>query len=212
MAGEQSGSGASSAERAFTIGAPLALAAVEIFHPRPHDVFDLDTRIWLAVHYLQIPLFPLAALAAGMLIRGRAGALAALSRAALFVFAVTWTAFDTAAGVVTGTLVEAARASGTSEAWRAAVMAVWTDPILGGVGAPVFAIAGSMAWLLGTALAAAELRRAGSSWLPVVLLAMSGLGFLVFRSHAFPGGPITFGLLALAAAWLQVERAQARRQ
>jgi len=36
-----------------------------------------------------------------------------------------------------------------------------------------------------------------------VLLAISGVSFLVFRTHAAPGGPIAFGAQAAAAAWLR---------
>jgi hypothetical protein len=39
----------------------LLLAAVELFHPHPHDPLDLDVQTWLAVHYAQIVLFPLGA-------------------------------------------------------------------------------------------------------------------------------------------------------
>ena len=42
---------------------PLALALLELYHPQPHDLFRLDLRAWMTVHYLQIVLFPLVALA-----------------------------------------------------------------------------------------------------------------------------------------------------
>src|SRR5262249_56676788 len=115
------------------VGAPLALAILEMFHPHPPpDLFDLDLQTWLVVHYLQLPLMPLAALAMTVLVRGRSGLAAALCRVGMFVFAVTYTAFDMAAGLVTGVLVKAAHATGAPEAWRAPVMEVWTHPIIGG--------------------------------------------------------------------------------
>ena len=195
-------------ETKLVVGAPLALAVLEIFHPHPHDLFDLDLHTWLLVHYLQIPLFPLAALAATVLVRGVSGVAAAMCRVGMFVFAVSYTAFDTAAGVVTGILVEAAQASGRPEAWRGSVIAVWTHPILGGAPGtvPLLAVLGAVAWLLGTLAAAVAVRRAGCSWTPVVLLVVSALGLLVFKTHAWPGGPVTFGSLAAAAAWLRWER------
>jgi hypothetical protein len=201
-------------EAVLAVGAPLALAALEMFHPHPHDVFDLDLQIWLVVHYLQIPLFPLAALAMTALVRGLPGAAAAVCRVAMFVFAVGYTTFDTAAGVVTGVLVKAAQATSTPEAWRAPVMEVFTHPIIGGAPGtvPLLAVLGGVAWLLGALAAAVAVRRAGCSWPPVVLLVVSGFGLVVFRTHAWPGGPVTFGSLAAAAAWLQWERtAQAKR-
>jgi hypothetical protein len=193
----------------LVVGAPLALAGVEMFHPHPHDVFQLDLQTWLVVHYLQLPLMPLAALAMAALVRGHSGLAAATCRVGAFVFAVTYTAFDVAAGLVTGTLVKAAHATDTPEAWRAPVMEVWTHPIIGGAPGtvPLFAVLGAVAWLLGAWGAAVAVRRAGGSWPPVVLLVVSGLGLVVFRTHAWPGGPLTFRSFAAAAAWLQWEQA-----
>lgn len=191
---------------AFTVVAPLALAVLEIFHPHPHDLFHLDLKAWMAVHYLQIIFFPLVALALALVVRGRRGFTPGLCRVAAFIFGVTWVAFDTAAGVTTGILLQAAQASGSPEAWRAPVMAVWAHPIVGSgavpdAAPPLLAVAGSLAWLVGCVAAAVSLRRGGSSWVPVVLLVISAASFLVFKTHAWPGGPIAFGALAAAAAW-----------
>jgi hypothetical protein len=38
---------------------------------------------------------------------------------------------------------------------------------------------------------------------PVLLLVISALGLSIFKTHAWPGGPVSFGALAMAAAWLQ---------
>jgi hypothetical protein len=197
-------------EEGLVVGAPLLLALVELFHPHPpHDLLDLDLRPWLAVHYAQIPLFALAALAVATLVRSQGDAAAALARLALFVFAVTYTAFDTAAGVVTGVLVQAARASATPEAWRKSIDAVWTNPIVGGSPygpPPLLAVLGAMALAVGAIAAAASLRRAGRSWPPLALLVLSSFGITLFRTHAWPGGPLTFGGLAVAGRWLLWER------
>jgi len=117
-------------EIALSVGAPAVLAVVELFHPHPHDLLKLDVQTWLLVHYAQILLFPLSALAFTMLVRKHGDAAAILCRISMFVFAITYTAFDTAAGVVTGILVKAANASGTPDAWRAAIDAVWTIRLL----------------------------------------------------------------------------------
>jgi len=195
----------------LVVGAPLALAILEVFHPHPGDLLKLDLRTWLVVHYLQIPLFPLVALAIVLLLRGRTDIASTLSRVAMFVFGVSYTAFDTAAGVVTGILVEAARASDNPDAWRPAIEAVWAHPIVGGspsAAAPLLAVLGAVGLSLGTVTAAVSLKRAGSSWGPVVLLALAGFGLSVFKTHAWPGGPLTFGGIALAGAWLEWERAR----
>src|SRR5215831_6665234 len=146
----------------LAVGSPLVLAIVEMFHPHAGDLLQLDASRWLLVHYAQILLFPLAALAIAILIRGHADIAARICRVALFLFAASYIAFDTAAGVVTGILVQGARASGSPESWRAAIDAVWTHPIMGGGGqdsVPFLAIAGSVLLSIGAVSAAVSLRR-----------------------------------------------------
>jgi hypothetical protein len=108
--------------------------------------------------------------------------------------------------VVTGILVQAAQASPDPESWRAALDAVWWHPIVGQLRqgqTPSLAVVGSAALSIGTVTAALSLRRAGRPAMPLVLLALSGFGLQVFNTHAWPGGPLTFGGIALAVAWLQ---------
>jgi len=196
------------ARQTFAVGTPLALAIVELFHPHPHDLLDVDLRRWMVVHYAQIALFPLAAAAECVLVAGIPGTAAAVCRAAMFVFAVSYVAFDTAAGVVTGVLVQAAHASGEPDAWRPAIQAIWDHAVIGGSsdGTPALAVIGTMAWLVGTLAGAAACRRAGLSWLTTAALVVSAFGLFVFRTHAWPGGPITFGALAAAAALVKRHR------
>ncbi|MGA7215396.1 MAG: hypothetical protein WBX20_14430, partial [Terrimicrobiaceae bacterium] len=62
-------------------------------------------------------------------------------------------------GVVTGMLVKAAHRSGTPDAWRAPIDAVWTHPIMGGslsVPAPFLAVLGSIALSIGVVAAASQ--------------------------------------------------------
>jgi hypothetical protein len=197
---------------AFVVLAPLALAILELFHPQPHDLFALDLDVWLAVHYLQIALFPLAALSLVVLVSDLGGFAAGLSRLAMFIFAVSYTAFDTAAGVVTGVLVKGAKATGAPETWRPAINEIWMHPIMGGAPgtAPLLAVSGAVAWSIGAVAAAVAIRRAGYSWVPIAFLVISAFGLSVFRTHAWPGGPLTFGALAVAAAWVQWERGRKR--
>ena len=112
------------------VGAPLLLAAVELFHPHPDDLLRLDIKSWLIVHYAQILLFPLSAVAMVLLVRGWEDIWAILCRITMFIFAASYAAFDTAAGVVTSILVNAAQTSGMPEAWRAPIDAVWTHPVV----------------------------------------------------------------------------------
>lgn len=197
-------------EIALSVGAPFLLAVVELFHPVPHDLFRVDVQAWLFVHYAQILLFPLTALAVATLVKRQKGIAAMICRVCLFAFGVVYLAWDTAAGIVTGILLKAANVSGRPEQWVDAINAVWLHPIVGGKPAPLFAILGSVALSVGAVAAGVSLKRSGSSWAPVVLLALSSFGIAIFRTHAWPGGPLTFGGIALAAAWLQWERSRYR--
>ncbi len=192
----------------WIVGAPLLLAVVEVFHPHPHHLLELDVKIWLAVHYLQLPLFALSAMAVAALVRDRADIGSQVCRAAMFIFGVSFIAFDTAAGIVTGILVNAAQHSQVPALWRVPVDVVWRDPIMGGSsGAPsLLAILGSIALSVGCVAGAFSLKRAGHSWPPAALLALASFGISVFRTHAWPGGPLTFGGIAVAAGWLLWER------
>ncbi|HET6804750.1 MAG TPA: hypothetical protein VFH59_04825 [Frateuria sp.] len=200
---------------AAVAAAPLVLAILEIFHPHPHDLFDLDVRRWMFVHYAQVPLFPLAALSVAMLVRGRRDWAAWLCKAGMFVFAVAFTSFDTAAGLVIGLLVKGALASGDPESWRDMIDALWFDPVLGGQGftdAPMMGLIGRLSLSFGAVAGAISLKRAGHGWMPVLLLALASFGINVFKSHSWPGGPLTFGGMAVAAGWIRWEslRRQAR--
>jgi hypothetical protein len=183
----------------------LALALVEVFHPHPHDLMRLDVNLWLAVHYAQIPLFALAALAIAALVRGFSGIAPMVCRIAMFVFATSYIAFDTAVGVVIGILVGAAQASGDANAWRMAIETIWTHPVVGSaptLALPMLAVLGSVALSIGAAAAAVALRDGGCSWPPILLFVIASFGIAIFRTHAWPGGPLTFGGMGVAAAWL----------
>ena len=194
----------------WIVGAPLLLAVVEVFHPHPHNLLELDVNTWLTVHYLQLPLFALSAMAVAALVRGRADISGRICRDAMFVFGVSFIAFDTAAGIVTGILVNAAHHSQNPDLWRVPIAVVWRHPIVGGSGEPsVLAILGSIALSLGCVAGAFSLSHAGHSWPPAVLLALSSFGISVFQTHAWPGGPLTFGGIAIAAGWLLWERRRA---
>jgi hypothetical protein len=81
-------------------------------------------------------------------------------------------------------------------------MTVWGHPIIGGAPGtvPLLAVAGSIFWSIGLVATAYLERRGGRSWFPTLLLVVSALGLSVFRTHAWPGGPVSFGALGLAAA------------
>ena len=117
----------------WIVGAPLLLAVVEIFHPHPHNLLELDVDTWLTVHYLQLPLFALSAMAVAALVRGRADIGARVCRGAMFVFGVSFIAFDTAAGIVTGILVNAAHRSQVPALYRVPIDVRLETPHCGGL-------------------------------------------------------------------------------
>lgn len=193
----------------LVIGAPLLLGLLECFHPHP-DLLHMDLARWMLVHYLQLPLFPLVGFAIATLVRARHDIASMICRLAAFVFAVTYIAFDTAAGIVTGILITAAKTSGDADSWHGAIDAVWTHRIIGGAASstPLLAILGSVALSIATVTAAISLKRGGHSWVPVILLALSGFGIAIFKTHAWPGGPMTFGGIGIAAALIELERSR----
>jgi hypothetical protein len=152
----------------------------------------------------------LSALGMTALVRGYKGLAPGVCRVAMFVFAASYIPFDTAAGVATGVLVQASRASTDPAAWRPAVEAIWAHPVVGGSGAisppPLLAVLGTLAWALGGMAAVIALKRDRHTWAPCLLLLGSAFGLLIFKTHAWPGGPFTFGGLAIATAWLLWER------
>src|SRR3712207_9209126 len=76
--------------RLVLLGTPLALAVLEVFHPKPSGVADAVEQggwfMWL--HIIQVPLFGLMALAVYLLTEGLEGRAVSVSRWAIGVFAV----------------------------------------------------------------------------------------------------------------------------
>lgn len=111
--------------------------------------------------------------------------------------------------------VRVTSAPGATRDYCRPIDAVWSHPIMGGsplIAAPFLAVLGSVALSVGTATAAIALKRTGASWGPVLLLAISGSGIGIFKTHAWPGGPLTFGGIAVAAAWLLWVQNRSRRR
>jgi hypothetical protein len=187
--------------RLVLLGAPLALAVLEIFHPNPADaseaVAEGDWFFWF--HMIQLPLVGLIALAVFMLTEGLEGSLARTSRWATAVFAVFFSAYDAAAGIATGFALM--KAQDLPADGQAAVYEVAKDmPGLSLIF--VLSIVGTGAWVVAVITAALALRRAGASRGPFVLLILAAV--FLMAGHPFPGGTLAFGCFFLAAAWLEL--------
>jgi hypothetical protein len=113
--------------RLVLLGTPLALAILEIFHPeRPSRASEaVEQGVWFMwFHIIQVPLIGLIALAVYLLTEGLEGQAVSVSRWAVGVFAVFFSAYDAAAGIATGYALRNAQGlpAGAQEAIHEAVI------------------------------------------------------------------------------------------
>jgi hypothetical protein len=180
------------AARVVLLGAPLALAVLEVFHPRREDaagaIAESEWFFWF--HMIQLPLVGLVALSVYLLTQGLASRLAAFARWSVAVFAVFFSAYDAAAGIATGYVLRNAR--GMPAESQAAVFKAAHD--MPGVSMIfVLSMVGTAAWVVAMVTAALALRRAGGSRITLVLLVMAGVFLLA--GHPFPFGTLAFACL-----------------
>jgi hypothetical protein len=192
------GTGSRSWPRALLAFVPLLLVGVTALHPTGHreHVFAVlapQSGRWLAVHYAQLVLLPLAGMVLLALL-GRERSLAAtMARVAIYIFVVYYSVFDGIAGLAVGTLVR--RGATLPPAERAmlsdAAQALFADPVLGGLGAlGGFA---SVAWLIACGAIARVARRRGVTWAAVIALLVAGI--LLTITHTPPLGPVAFAAM-----------------
>ncbi len=84
------------------LGTPLALAILEFFHPeQPSGASGaVEQGVWFMwFHFIQVPLIGLIAVAVYLLTEGLEGRTVSVSRWAVGVFAVFFSAYDAAAGM-----------------------------------------------------------------------------------------------------------------
>src|ERR687889_56143 len=186
--------------RLVLLGTPLALAVLEIFHPQPSGVADaVEQGAWFMwFHIIQVPLIGLIALAVYLLTEGLEGRPVSVSRWAIGVFAVFFSAYDAAAGIATGYALRNAQglSAGAQEAIHEAVIDMPGLSLIFGL-----SIVGTGAWVVALIAAAIALRHAGASRGPFVLLILAGV--FLMGGHPFPGGTLAFGCFFLATAWLE---------
>jgi hypothetical protein len=183
------------------LGTPLALAILEIFHPQPSGVAEaVEQGGWFMwFHIIQLPLIGLIALAVYLLTGRLEGRAVSVSRWAIGVFAVFFSAYDAAAGIATGYALR--NAQGLSAEGQAAVYETVKDmPELSLIFG--LSIVGTGAWVVALIAAAIALRRAGASRGPFILLILAGV--FLMGGHPFPAGTLAFGCFFVAAAWLEL--------
>jgi hypothetical protein len=189
----------------------LALAVVLWWHPPGgKDVFEgvsPDAGAWLFVHTATLLAFPFLGLAAFALLRGVESVAATVSRVAVVLFLVFYTAYETTVGVGTGILVRHANDLPAAE------QAVVADAIqdynrnwIVAEPASIAMIVGFLGWVVAMFAAAYALRKAGATW----PLTLSAAGAALFAVHPPPVGPV--GIVLLVTALVLVERARAARE
>jgi hypothetical protein len=187
--------------RLILLGTPLALAILEIFHPQPSGVGEsVEQGGWFMwFHIIQVPLIGLIALAVYLLTQGLEGRAVSVSRWAIGVFAVFFSAYDAAAGIATGYVLRNAQGlpAGAQEAVYETVIDMPGLSLIFGL-----SIVGTGAWVVALISAAIALRRAGVPRVPFILLILAGV--LLMGGHPYPGGTLAFGSFFLAAAWLEL--------
>lgn len=187
-------------KRLIILGAPAALGLLEVWHPA-HVYFD-EMRShaghgdwWLLLHTLQMPLFPLVAAAVWLLLREIDHTLATLSRIALWIFAISYTAFDAIAGIATGILFRHVQGlslpdgDATYDRMFDLFLALFNLDMPGGSVITNLAV---WSWVAAAILAAAALYMKGYNRVGVILI---GISALTLQSHVYPYGPITMALL-----------------
>ena len=187
--------------RIVLLGAPLALAILEIFHPeRPNSASEaVEQGVWFMwFHFIQVPLIGLIALAVYLLTEGLEGRAVMVSRWSIGVFAVFFSAYDAAAGIATGYALRNAQvlSAGAQEAIYEAVKDMPVLSLIFGL-----SVVGTGAWVVALVAAAVALRRAGASLGPFILLILAGV--FLMGGHPYPAGTLAFGAFFVAAGWLE---------
>jgi hypothetical protein len=188
---------------------PLVWAVLALAHPMPtedspYEGIKDDVDLWLVVHVGQLILTPFLFLAVWRLLDGLSSLASVVSRCALVVWTVFFSAYDSVQGVATGILTKHANdlAGQEQAAVAGAIDYIVNDNALAGNVSFFAAVAGA-AWLTVAIAAAIALNQAGAGRAIVVAAAVS----TVFAAHVKPAA---IGLLALTVAGVLRERQRAK--
>jgi hypothetical protein len=197
---------AANLRRVFLVVMPLALAAVLWFHPPGgedgvYEGIRHDAGAWVFVHTAFLLFIPLMAFAVLLLLRGLQGPAATVSRIALVLFLVFYTAYEVTVGLGTGVLTAYANDLPAAEqAVVADAIQHYNENDVLGDPLSVSLLIGVLSWLVALVAAAVALRRAGAGWILTLLVGLSAL----FAIHPPPIGPAA--LVCFAAAAVLSER------
>jgi hypothetical protein len=195
----------SSIGRYLVYAGPLLWAILIVFHPNPggdspyEGIAGVVDR-WLVVHVGQLILTPFLFLAVWRLLDGLSSVAARVSRAALVVWTVWFSAYDSIQGIATGILARRANdLAGEEQAavGRAIDFLVDDNQLAGNISA--IALVAGVAWLIVAIAAAVALYKAGAGTAVVVAACLS----VVVAAHS---APAAFGFAALFLAGVLRER------
>jgi len=180
------------------VAPPLALAVLEVFHPRPDETAQggMDVATWfVAFHVIQLVLIGPVALSVLLLADefGRAQTWAV--RIGMGIFLTFYSAYDAVAGIGTGLALHTARDLTPTQQdgiWDAVEDWPGLDPVV----FPL-AIVGTLGWVVALAAVALAARRVGAPAVQWVLFALAAL--FLMGGHPFPFGTLAFGSLFLGA-------------
>jgi hypothetical protein len=191
--------------RLLLFAGPLLWAVLILFHPNPGEggayaAIKDDVDRWLFVHVGQLILTPFLFFAVWRLLDGLSSAAATLSRAALVVWTVFFSAYDSVQGVATGIIIRYANglAGEQLDGVAKALDFLVEDSLLAGNASAVWLVA-SFAWVTVATAAAVALHKAGAGKSIVAAACLSA----VFVVHV---APAAIGLVALFLAGVLRER------
>ena len=182
------------------VAVPVAWAVLLLFHPTGegdefYPVVRDQVTAWMVVHVGTLVFVPLLAGVVYLLLRGVEGVAVLVSRLALAVFALFYTAWEVLIGLGTGILVD--QVNGLPEADRA-TGAQLVEDFTGSSLIRAFELIGGFAWLLAVIAAGVALFRrvdAPSSVAVILLLVVSAVPIVW---HVPPFGPVGLALFLIA--------------
>jgi hypothetical protein len=193
--------------RYLVYAGPLLWAVLIVFHPNPggdspYQGIRDDVDRWLFVHVGQLILTPFLFLAVWRLLDGLSSAAARVSRAALVVWTVFFSAYDSIQGIATGILTRWANdlAGAEQAAVARAIDFVVEDSQLAGNISAIGLVAGA-SWLILAIAAAVALYKAGAGKAVVVATCLS----VAVAAHSAPAA-IGFAALFLAGVLRERQR------
>jgi hypothetical protein len=208
----QRGTRLSRTEVALIVGVPAAWAGLLLFHPTGEgdDFYPIvrdQVTPWMVVHVGTLVMVPLLAGVVYLLLRGVDGGAALLSRVALAVFALFYTAWEVLIGLGTGILVE--QVNGLPEAERA-TGAKLVEDFTGSSVIRAFELIGAFAWLIAVVAAGIALFRRADARSSVAVVLLLLVSAVPIAWHVPPFGPVGLALFILAMVLVLRSRSSTR--